>query len=392
MLFVDTLRGFDSTGVCGINKHDTGLIHKAAIDGPTFLRTEEYKDWRMEMMTSGVCAFGHNRFATKGGVTDQNAHPFYAPMEDGENYIVLVHNGTWRGTHQHIENTDVDSEAIAMLLAKTEDIEEAFKKINAAFALVWYNSKEKTLNMARNDDRPLYTARYGTCGTLFASEAATITFAAGKEDLKLSGPPELIPKNTVHSFKFDGPNITITHTKVDPPSGYVFRSYLPGTEVSNHQVSCWSEWEGQEEEQVFVNHPAGQIKYTIQEVIQSTYPDFLRTKDHSEMVLDKIKTEASHCTTRYLVDIIDCLPANDHPQCTSWFVIANLVHDDPDMEDAFIYWRLAEKSKTQMNDMLKASFRTAYLIAHRIEYHPKQIGGNNTFVCVYATDVQHVLA
>ena len=76
MLFLDTLRGWDSTGVFGVSNVGNVGILKAAINAPNFMQTQEYKDFMAEAVKNGMCLIGHNRAATRGSVTDANAHPF----------------------------------------------------------------------------------------------------------------------------------------------------------------------------------------------------------------------------------------------------------------------------------------------------------------------------
>ena len=110
MLYMDTLRGEDSTGVFLVERNGNVHIAKQVGDGAAFLRSKEWNDMRGKAFSSGWALIGHNRKATKGSITDENAHPFWV-----DDKIVLVHNGTVYN-HKKMADTEVDSHAIALSL------------------------------------------------------------------------------------------------------------------------------------------------------------------------------------------------------------------------------------------------------------------------------------
>jgi predicted glutamine amidotransferase len=174
LLYLNALRGNDSTGVFVVDNIGNVKIAKEAVQSGAFIPQDEYKALGAYAVQKGWAMVGHSRKATRGTVNDANAHPFIV-----EDKLVLVHNGSVFGDHKHLKDVEVDSEAIAHSLATSDDYEKTLRGINAAYALVWYDVYNKKLNIIRNNDRPLswmetHTAFY------FASEAGMLAFVANR--------------------------------------------------------------------------------------------------------------------------------------------------------------------------------------------------------------------
>ena len=118
MLYADALRGFDSTGIFGVNKYGNLKMIKAAKDASEFIKTKAFGDFKTDMLMKYRIVVGHNRAATKGATTDDNAHPFI------EKNICLIHNGTIHG-HKELANTEVDSHAICHAIVTGKQIGRA---------------------------------------------------------------------------------------------------------------------------------------------------------------------------------------------------------------------------------------------------------------------------
>lgn len=148
LLIADTIRGKDSTGVFGITEKNNLDLLKAKQPGYNFTEQKSYKDFEDKALFRYKILVGHNRSATKGTITDENSHPFI------KDHICLVHNGTlWN--HKQLADVAVDSEAITYALVN-EKPENLIPELNGAFALIWYNAKEKKLYLTRNKERPLW--------------------------------------------------------------------------------------------------------------------------------------------------------------------------------------------------------------------------------------------
>lgn len=150
MLDICQLRGRDSTGAINITRHKTyGYVKE--VGPPTFLF--DRRAYGQIIETGSHAAFiGHCRHKTSGEVSRKNAHPF--EFEDEE--IIGVHNGTLRNYHHLTGHSyqKVDSEVLYEHLAE-HGPEETFDRIDGAWACVWWNGEEETLNFIRNEERPL---------------------------------------------------------------------------------------------------------------------------------------------------------------------------------------------------------------------------------------------
>jgi hypothetical protein len=159
-MFANQLRGWDSTGMFGVSKDNEVQWMKTVGDYSEFRDSKLWKNkedgLKNFLWNKGRIAIGHGRAATVGKITADNAHPFEVSRDDGSK-IILVHNGTLDGrqTLPNFYDFSVDSNWIADCIVK-HGAEEALSQINGAMALVWYDTKDRTLNMYRNDQRPLH--------------------------------------------------------------------------------------------------------------------------------------------------------------------------------------------------------------------------------------------
>jgi predicted glutamine amidotransferase len=197
LLFVDTLRGPDSTGVFGVTKNANVSILKAAIPGPQFIELDNFKKFCDSMTKNYVAVIGHNRKATKGSISAKNAHPF--KVDD----ITLVHNGTIWGDKEFKEGVEVDSHQIAHDISEKGEF-ETIKAINGAYALVWFNKTDKTLNAVRNSQRPLSILETDGFWVL-ASEAGLAHAVLIRNNYKLLK-VHPIPTKTMVCWNMEGDN------------------------------------------------------------------------------------------------------------------------------------------------------------------------------------------
>jgi len=120
-------RGYDSAG---ISVDEMGVLK-------VYKKTGKIRNLREEVPAGlkGHSGIGHTRWATHGGVTDQNAHPH----QDQSNAISIVHNGIVENyqtlkemlTSEGVEfRSETDSEVLVHLIAKfySGDLEKAVKE------------------------------------------------------------------------------------------------------------------------------------------------------------------------------------------------------------------------------------------------------------------------
>jgi len=172
LLYFDTLRGPHSTGVAAVNRNSTNrswdLLKRV---GPAY-QLMENKRYDSVVSLGNSAIIGHNRHATVGKINNANAHPFEFE------HIVGAHNGTipWDERSSIIggDKFDTDSEGIFNMINEF-GIEQTIPELYGAWALVWYDKRDHTLNMLRNDQRDLFYVISKSGRTIYwASESAML--------------------------------------------------------------------------------------------------------------------------------------------------------------------------------------------------------------------------
>lgn len=214
LLRLDTLRGEDSTGIATMSSTGHVTVTKAAENAFSFLSSAASKKafygWNKVML-------GHNRYATKGAVNAENAHPF----EFG--HIVGAHNGTLKHHDNFLDGSKfkVDSQAVFYHMSE-EDVADTWEKLNGAAALVWIDKKEKSVNFLRNKERELYYAISEDGKTFFwASEFWMLMVACSKEGINI-GKPVMFTENVHYCLNPDKMDMKVRELKA-----YVAPPYVP---------------------------------------------------------------------------------------------------------------------------------------------------------------------
>lgn len=172
LLVLDTARGEHSTGVAVVNGDNTVKVIKGVGD-PFDSVFQDVEFWRALSKKKSVrILMGHNRFATVGKVSKDNAHPF----EMGA--VVGAHNGTLRTVHRLDDGHkfDVDSKALLNHI-NNHGIKDTSKDVDGAYAITWFDKNNKTFNIARNHERPMHFAVKNN-KLYYASEPWMLEYAA----------------------------------------------------------------------------------------------------------------------------------------------------------------------------------------------------------------------
>lgn len=209
MLISDMFRGMDSTGCFGVNKFGNLKMVKDASASPFFINKKEATAFLDKFISDYHICIGHNRKTTMGATNPQNAHPFI------EGNICLVHNGTLQN-HYQLANRVVDSNAVAAHI-NAFGYKSLLKKIEGAYALIWYNAEEKTLYFTRNAERPLFLVE--TEDRIYlASEDKMLDWILDRNDLTKYS-IQNVPTDKVFKFNMDTRELTAESKpkKASPP-------------------------------------------------------------------------------------------------------------------------------------------------------------------------------
>ena len=221
------LRGRHSTGL-GIvytKKKIPPRVLKA-VGGQEALARAYEKDFEPTSWQSRIvgarCLVGHSRFATVGWVSKENAHPFL------EKHILGCHNGTipnhfLKSLGQYSRALS-DSQVLLREIASGCEVATVLEKICGAWALVWFDTKARRLNMARNKERTLFIARANAGKTVYwASEAWMLSLALSRVDIPFDPPEAVIAdKHLVWVMEADGKVAVerVSHTPGRSPATY----------------------------------------------------------------------------------------------------------------------------------------------------------------------------
>jgi len=170
-------RGYDSYGFCVFDENKEPFLYKKV---GKISKSEELSNLNIE----GTTGVGHTRWATTGGVTDENAHPHF----DCNKNIFLVHNGIIENYKElkerliakgHQFTSETDTEVLCHLVEENYNgsLEEALRKIlkdiRGTYGIALMSKKEPEKIVAARLSSPMILG-IGKNELLIASDPAAI--------------------------------------------------------------------------------------------------------------------------------------------------------------------------------------------------------------------------
>lgn len=207
LLVADSLRGMMGTGVFVVKSDGECRARKIGGSPIDLFRDKEFEKFLFpdghsydQTKPHDVFAVGHNRYKTSGQTTTAHAHPHRVGK------IVLVHNGTLREQSKlpDYTNFDVDTMALANAIDKL-GIEETISKTYGSYAIIYYNGYDKTINILRNSERPLFMARGNNFHRVYlASERKMLDWILERNSMTIDTMGiEAVKEDTLYTFHFD---------------------------------------------------------------------------------------------------------------------------------------------------------------------------------------------
>jgi asparagine synthetase B (glutamine-hydrolysing) len=235
LLYMDALRGDDSTGLAIFSKDGELQILKDCYEAAVFRYSSEYQVALLKLIKDGKAVIGHNRKKTMGAADAASAHPFVINDQDLKPRFSFVHNGTLvnhtslsSGLASNLEEidvythtppeTEVDSEVLGTMLCLAEGdktkLECMLGKVYGAYACVWIDQEFEKLYMLRNHERPLFIAETNM-GVFWASEPAFLHAACSRNRLKIDKCYQ-IDTDTLYTINLSDSFAAISMEKLSP--------------------------------------------------------------------------------------------------------------------------------------------------------------------------------
>lgn len=212
LLQVGVVRGEHGTGIFYTDSKGEASALKDAMPSPMFMQTDAYKEALVEAGKKSSFLFGHNRHATMGKKNFECTHPFM------RGHITLIHNGTLYG-HKDLGDAEVDSDAIAQSIAKI-GARKTIAQLDGAFALVWHDSQNDTINIIRNSERPLHFCKVRDV-YFIASEAAMLEWVLERNKMKYE-PASSFKVGTLYTIHLNTQKVTETEMDLLPKKSYYY--------------------------------------------------------------------------------------------------------------------------------------------------------------------------
>lgn len=347
MLFADTLRGQDSTGVVGVTRHGDMHIAKEALEAtfviPQIKDMPFFRESMSTLKTEGKIWIGHNRKSTVGKTNDANAHPFVIDKK-----FAFVHNGTLFN-HEALAKTDVDSKALAIVLYEAmgkedwkDSLEELLGRVWGAYACVWYDQRTHKLHMIRNKERPLSIIETPNA-YYWASEPQMAWWILTRNNYK-DTECKLIPvkENTLISFNVEG-NTTMTETEVSPKKSYspvvvtgkgkIFTNNFGGGTPSNRPAN----WSKQQLKNFKKAHEGRLIRFWVDDYVEHNVAETIATGAKDVILLGQCEDILTKHVVRGSINL-DQLGLSSEEDLTArmWMGACDWIEYDKDIKEVIL--------------------------------------------------------
>ncbi len=315
LLFVNTLRGDDSTGVIAVERDTTFHIMKEAVEAAWFGPQLQYSEIGKRLWVHGKALIGHNRKGTVGKIDDDNAHPFVVDDD-----FAMVHNGTLIG-HRKLADTTVDSEALAIVMArafKEEDyktsLEETMADVTGAYAVSIYDQRHNKVRLFRNKERPMAYVETSDAW-FFASEDLMLHWILSRNGYTTKDieSMKVVPEHTVVTFDLTTNTCTeekITIKKYMPPQPVMVVGGATHTKTPSMTMGS-AELSKSEFKRIRKSLLGKKISWWVDDYVECFFP---RTFEEGETVFNLMgaATEIEYMHTVHSTVDID-LKKFDHP-------------------------------------------------------------------------------
>lgn len=204
-LLAGQVRGVDGTGMVAIHARSQEVDWiKSPESAGDFLKRPNVPAF-INAVNGYQALIGHHRAATRGKLTVENTHPF------NTDHIHLVHNGTlsYTGDIYKGKDLEVDSAMICHHIAK-EGVQSFVDRSYGAYALVWFDEKEGSMNFLRNDQRPLTFLRTQENYLFYCSEKQMGEWILWRRGFKVTDVVPAVPMTHYH-FDWDSKKPTLRH-------------------------------------------------------------------------------------------------------------------------------------------------------------------------------------